>query len=76
VIAGIPERLRERVFVLGTWSEPEELRETLGTYETIGRALAKDCHDNTEATWAHNLLRHNAGELERLRKHIRPILFK
>jgi hypothetical protein len=29
----------------------------------------------TDLTWAHRLLRHNAGELERLRPHIRPILF-
>src|SRR5271163_4021430 len=32
----IPSRLRERVFVLGAWSQPEELRQNLGSYETIG----------------------------------------
>ena len=72
----IPERLKERVFVLGAWSNPEELRQRCGeSYETIGSALAMDCRENTETTWAHDLLRHNAGELERLRKHVRPILF-
>ena len=71
----IPDRLKERVFVLGAWSEPEKLRQDLGSYETIGLALAKDCHNNTEVTWAHSLLCHNAVELERLRKHVRPILF-
>jgi hypothetical protein len=61
------------VFVLGAWSEPEKLN--LGSYEEVGLAMAKDCRDNGEATWSHRLLRHNAGELERLRKQVRPILF-
>jgi hypothetical protein len=55
VRAEIPERLKERVFVLGAWTKPEELRQALGPYDV--------------------LLRHNAGELERLREHVRPILF-
>ena len=71
----IPERLRGRVFILGAWSEPEELRQDLGSFEAIGLALARDCRDNTEMTWRHRLLSHNAGELERLRTHVRPILF-
>lgn len=41
----IPERLRDRVFVLGAWNEPEDLKEPLGAYETIGSAMAQDCHD-------------------------------
>lgn len=72
----IPDELKERVFIIGAWSNPEELRQYLGSYETIGRALAEECRNNTEEKWAHRLLRHNAGELDRLRKHVRPILFK
>ena len=76
VKAEIPDRLKERVFVLGAWHEPEDLRQSLGlSYEDIGLALAKDCRDNTEETWGHDLLHHNSGELERLRQHVRPILF-
>jgi len=75
VKAEIPAHLNERVFVLGSWGEPEELRQALGSYETIGLALAKDCRDNTNGTWGHALLKHNAGELERLRQLVRPILF-
>jgi hypothetical protein len=75
VKASIPDRLKERVFVLGTWSEPEKLRQAIGSYESIGLALAKDCRNDTNETWAHDLLSHNADELERLRKHVRPILF-
>jgi len=74
--ARIPSHLRERVFVLGTLSEPEALKAAdLGSYETIGLAMAKDCRENTEEIWSHGFLRHNAGELARLRQHVRPILF-
>ena len=72
----IPDRLKERVFVVGAWSEPETLRLNLGSYETIGLALARDCRDNTDVTWSHNLLGHNAAELARLRKDVRRILFE
>ena len=73
--AGIPGHLTDRVFVLGAWTEPEALKADLGSYETIGLALAKDCREGTDTTWGHDLLRHNATELDRLRKHVRPILF-
>jgi hypothetical protein len=71
----IPERLSDRVFILGVFTEPEDLKVKLGSYEEIGLALAKDCREETDMTWGHELLRHNAGELERLREHVRPILF-
>jgi hypothetical protein len=71
----IPEHLADRVFVLGIWSEPEALKSDLGTYEKIGSGMAKDCREETDAIWGHDLLRHNSGELERLRKRVRSILF-
>jgi hypothetical protein len=69
--------LSDRVFVLGVLTDPERLSASLGheTRENIGRALARECYDGTDATWGHPLLRHNAGELDRLREHVRPILF-
>ncbi len=74
--ARIPQRLTDRVFILGVWSKPEALRQAgLGSYETIGEAMAKDCREETDTTWGHKLLRHNATELDRLREHVRPILF-
>ena len=73
----IPEALRERVFILGTWTEPEDLKRAgLGSYETIGSLIAKDCREQTNTTWGHALLQHNAGELERLRDRVCPILFE
>lgn len=71
----VPDDLADRVFVMGVWSEPEALRAALGSYETIGRALAKDCGDDTNTTWGHELLQHNATELDRMRQRIRPLLF-
>ena len=76
--AAIPEHLAHRVFVLGTWGEPEDLKAALGrvSYETIGSAMAKDCREDTYTTWMHDLLRHNASELDRLRERVRPLLFE
>jgi len=74
--AAIPIHLQDRVFVPGAWTEPEELRKKLGSYETIGLAMAEDCQNDTTVTWADNLLSHNSIELERLRKYVRPILFQ
>jgi hypothetical protein len=72
----IPEHLIDRVFVLGALSEPEALKGAgLGHYETIGREMANDCRQGTDVIWNHALLRHNASEIERLRQHVRPILF-
>jgi hypothetical protein len=59
----IPSDLADRVFILGALSEPEELKPHLGSYETIGSKLAKDCREETDTTWGHPLLQHNASEL-------------
>ena len=73
----IPSHLTERVFVLGVLTEPEDLRKaSLGSYETIGRAMAKDCREETDTTWGHDLLQHSAGEIGRLRDSVRPFLFE
>jgi hypothetical protein len=68
----IPDHLRGRVFILGVWSEPQDLQAPL---EEIGSAMARDCRDETDATWSHELLQHNTNELARLRERVRPILF-
>ena len=55
VKAEIPARLNDRVFVLGLWTEPEDLG--AGRLEEVGRALARDCRDGTDEMWGHELLR-------------------
>jgi hypothetical protein len=72
----IPSDLVDRVFILGSLSDPESLKRAgLGKLEEIGLALAKDCREGTNIVWSHDLLRHNAAELTRLRTFVRPILF-
>ena len=72
----VPLDIAERVLILGSLLDPENLSSAgLGKFEEIGFALAKDCREDTNNVWGHELLRHNAGELQRLRKHIHPILF-
>jgi hypothetical protein len=74
--AVIPEDLIDRVFVIGSFTEPEALRRAgLGSYEMIGRSLADDCRHRTQAIWSHELLRHNEAELERLRATVCGVLF-
>ena len=71
----IPGHLADRVFVLGAWSRPEDLKAALGPYERIGQAMADDCRNATHVTWGHQLLQHNASELQRLRQRVCAILF-
>ena len=73
--ARIPPSVEDRVFVLGVLTEPEALRRELGSYESIGLGLARDCREGTETIWEHALLRHNASELGRLRESVTSILF-
>jgi hypothetical protein len=74
--ARIPQHLVDRVFILGALRNPEDLRRAgLGPYETIGLAIARDCREDTATIWGHDLLRHNASELKRLRQRVWPILF-
>lgn len=72
----IPDDLKERVFVLGVFSNPEILRNDVGkNFEGIGEALANNCSDNTNDLWDHELLKHNKIELDRLIYSVKPFLF-
>lgn len=75
VLAEVDEAVRDRVFVLGAQGEPEDLKAALGSYEKIGKALARECAEGTRTTWEHPLLAHNRDELDRMMPAIRPILF-
>lgn len=67
----IPERLAKRAFILGALNDPEGLKSAgVGSYEKIGTALAEDCREETNKTWQHDLLKHNTGELHRLREYV------
>jgi hypothetical protein len=76
VTSRIPDDLKERVFVLGVLSDPEELKRTIKkTSEEIGGSLAEDCPGNKNKLWEHDLLRHNESELERIILSVRSFLF-
>ena len=73
---GAPPVACDMLVSVGTLTEPEALKSAgLGSYETIGKALAKDCREAADTTWGHPLLRHNASEINRLSQHVRQILF-
>jgi hypothetical protein len=73
----IPHVLSNRVFVLGTLSEPEKLKTALNnlSLENIGMALYDDCNHHTQNVWGNPLLKHNQDELSRLYQDVRPFLF-
>ena len=72
----VPRVLIDRVFMLGAWTKPEDLRQAnLGTYEQIGMKLAAECRGGCNTTWGNELLKHNADQLSRLRTTVRPFLF-
>jgi hypothetical protein len=72
----IPSDLKDRVFVLGVFSEPEKLKSDIKkSFEEIGEVLATDCSDNTDKLWSHDLLKHNRNELQRMITTVKPFLF-
>lgn len=72
----IPTAIKARVYVLGPISEPEKLRNASGKkFEAIGATLAKDCTENRQDFWMHDLLKHNKPELDRLIQDVKPFLF-
>jgi len=76
ILRSVEDSLTARVFVLGTFSEPEKLKsKTQLSYEKLGERLAQECSAGTTSLWGHELLRHNEFELERLAPSVRPILF-
>ena len=76
VQAEIPQQFVDRVFVLGVWTEPEDLRKaTSQSFESIGEILANECATQNYQLWQHDLLKHNDPELQRLINDVRPLLF-
>ena len=57
----VPREPRDRVFVLGVWSEPERLKADLNskTLEKIGTRILRACSGEPEEIWDQPLLKHN-----------------
>lgn len=72
----IPTDLRDRTFVIGPRSEPEDLKRAMHRhYDEIGRLLAEECLTGVGPMWGHEELKHNQADLQRLIGTVRPILF-
>ncbi|RLC09192.1 MAG: hypothetical protein DRI57_22595 [Deltaproteobacteria bacterium] len=75
----IPSDLKNRVFILGTQTEPEGLKksvEHIHSFEDIGKELAKDCVDKAaDSLWEHDLLKINNKEQARMVEFVKPFLF-
>lgn len=78
----IPADVRDRVFIVGARTDPEDLKRSLrqlmacgGSYEEIGRALAEDCRAGTRDVWDQPDLACNRSELDRMAATVRPCLF-
>lgn len=68
--------LRDRVFGMGLFDEPESLTPGLGISESdFGHALADECVNETQELWDHAHVRHNLAEAQRLRQKC-PFLFR
>lgn len=75
----IDEELRDRVFILGTLSEPEQLKRSVGRhYDDIGLWLAEDCRQahSEDNIWSHELLAQNGFEFGRARQALCDFLFR
>ena len=71
----IPDDVADRVYILGTLTEPEELsKECKLSAEKIGEALATNCYANEVGLWGTRLLQHNQEEIDRLSKNVKPFL--
>lgn len=77
IMGGPPTSVKQRIFFLGPWSEPEKLRGELKlSLEAIGCQVADDCRGETwSEMWQCSLLKHNLEELERAASVLRGILF-
>lgn len=76
----IPPDLKDRVFVLGSWIDPQKLKAAMNrkSLESIGESLAEDCAENNKnnnGAWGHELLKHNEKELKRMVVTVKPFLF-
>lgn len=75
-VEAFPEDVKDRVFLLGTKTEPEPLRKQMGqSLEQIGKTLAAERLHDEDTTWQHDLLAHNATERARLNAKVKGILF-
>jgi len=76
IMRQVPEGVRDRVFVIGVLSNPEDLKRSLNkNFEQIGSQIAEGCKDSNIDFWQHDLLIHNIEEIRRISGAFRDIFF-
>jgi len=72
----IPPELADRVFIMGSLTTPEKLAAAVAMpKETLGKAIADECHNQCTAILNHPLLVHNLQEWERMDVSVCPALW-
>ena len=75
-LSAVPDELRDRVFIIGTWKDAEAVSGyDLGSRETVGYKLAEECFSDKRELWNHEQLKCNASELARMTDLIKTIVF-
>ena len=69
-VMALRQSFQNRGQLLTTSHNPEAMRKY-----SDGADLARDCREDTTILWSHELLKHNADELERMAPILKPILF-
>ena len=74
----LPSEVRDRVFIIGVFSEPEALkRSTKKKGEEIGQLVAAGCKAKNSDIWEQEpLLIHNLEEIQRLSQAVRDLFFE
>jgi len=72
----IPTELRDRVMVLGVWSDPEKAKMGASAKrQEVGSTLAKECRSRVFTIWKDDAFKHNLSEIARMGDTVRAILF-
>jgi chromosomal replication initiation ATPase DnaA len=74
---GVPQHLKDRVFMLGALGEPETLKAAMKTtFEGLGVQIANECFEEEPNVWKHPELAHNRDEVARLKKSLFEAVFQ
>jgi hypothetical protein len=75
-LAKFPDELRDRIFLLGPFDEPEAFKKALNKqFQVIGELLANECYSGEFEIWNHEHLAHIANEIQRANGRLNPVLF-
>ena len=73
--AALPADIRDRIFIIGSANEAEDLRRELGPYSRIGSLISEECRRGATDLWQHPLLALNRVEVQRLAPVVQRLFF-